>query len=460
MNRHFLLIGASSFLGLSATIAACSGEPSPSDSILAADASPSSVPTSEGSVDGGTARDANASADGATDGKAPPTEAGSDASVMPTDFGKSLGIDRCVPPGNPVAPAWVRPSRCGAATRQSPIVSTQTGAVVYSKDVSTSSATLRYGGETIFGSDGTIYANGETIVALDGATRATKWTHFFGSDPVVAVGTPDKVYLAGSYSISGFGGGTQLFATDLPHYVRSGVAVLADGSIAYQDGAQTLFVRDGQTGALSWSTDLGAPWVAYSQAPVVATNGTLYLARDTKIVAVSPATHQILWSIPAKAKSITLDEQDGRIYFIARDGGYSRVAYVSADDGSGLTYATPRFSDNEAGPLALGDNGWVYFAANVAIHGVQMGTANHWQTPVTSYAEVIVGGDGTVYSTDVSLTETSVSAHTPSGALRWKKLVATYPSASQRHRAYLSIAPTGHLAVSVGANSTMYLLGP
>ncbi len=416
-----------------------------------------------GGADAGGADAGGADAGGADAGDGSP-DAPSDSGV--SQFGKQIGTDSCVPPGAGYAPAWTMDRRCKARTGQSPVVSTQTGAVVYSQGVGDGYASSSFPGETTFAADGTIYANGEVINALDPATYATKWK--WGSPHFPPVASPngavivmDPTVTPGLVSLNPATGAVN-WSLKFPKYYVGAATVLADGSLAFVAGLSELLVLNAADGSAAWSVDVGPPGKLAQPPLVVGANGTIYVNMFDKIRAVSTATQKISWTAPTAVKSsIALDERDQRLYFLHLDGGYSKVGSLSATDGTGLAHTSYKFTaGNSTSNLALGESGWVYFISNGQLQAINTQTQAHWEHPVTgSCSDPVVGGDGTVYFAETSGSGVAAVAVTAAGALRWKKVLGPTLDPSSPG-SFVTIAPSGHLAITAAANSTFYLLGP
>jgi outer membrane protein assembly factor BamB len=139
--------------------------------------------------------------------------------------------------------------RCKARTGQSPVVSTQTGAVAYSQGVGDGYASSSFPGETTFAADGTIYANGEVINALDPATYATKWKWGSRQSPPVvspngAVIVMDPTVTPGLVSLNP--------ATGAVNWSLNGTVYFAETS-----GSGVAAVAVTAAGALRWKKVLG-----------------------------------------------------------------------------------------------------------------------------------------------------------------------------------------------------------
>ena len=418
-------------------------------------------------TDGGATTDTDGSArDAGADATAPRKDGGSDAAQPDAapqgPFGQTIGTDPCSRAGAPAAPAWVAGQRCNARTGRSTIVSTQSGAVKYTKDLNSGAATTNYASYSTFAADGTMYAQGDFIAALDAATRTTKWSWYGGSIGPVVAPNGNIITTDGSSSptIAALipATGKALWSKSFPYYTRQEAAVLPNGNIAFVASNANLVVLDAATGDELSSQALGVGLNAGNL--TLDADGIAYVPFSNRIDAIDVATKQVLWTVATKARLPMLDERDRTLYFFSPDTSYSRIGKVSAVDGTGLTLSTYTFPQGSSqSALALGDDGWVYMYANGELHGVNMLTQAHWEGALVGYPSApVVGGDGTVYLAETG-TNVTAAAFSKTGTLLWRKTLGptTMPSSPG---SFLSIAPTGHLHVSAaGANAQVYMLG-
>ncbi|OGQ92194.1 MAG: hypothetical protein A2289_02590 [Deltaproteobacteria bacterium RIFOXYA12_FULL_58_15] len=427
----------------------------------------SDVGKSDGFNDGGDG-DAGGYGDAGVGDTATVGDTGTNGDVDLSSFGTSVGDDPCVPLENSFAPAWVTIGRCNARTGRSPIVSSQTGTVTNSKDLSTITATRSFPGEATFAADGTLYAMGDDWQALDPITLDAKFTGW--SDVWSPVVAPNgTVYLSGTGTntvIVAWDPQTleNLWSTDVTYYIGL-PTVLPDEKIALISNLSTLTVLDPTDGTTSWSLYLESN---VTTGLVVSSSGMIYVGTHNAILAISPTTHAVEWTVLVRAQGLALDERSQLLYLLEDSGSPwhdFRVGSFSAVDGSSLSFGEwidDNASDSTSrSALALGDDGWVYLTHGQFVYGVDTVHGSHWSAEAGQYLSApVIGGDGTVYlGAQKDADGGHALAYTKTGTLRWDRLLGTIPDSIGKG-ASASIAPSGHLVLQFPANQTIYLLGP
>lgn len=180
--------------------------------------------------------------------------------------------------------------------------------------------------------------------------------------------------------------------------------------IDYAGANPTYVVRVGNgAGQIATSTDSGATWTTYANAPSYSGGHVAYSASGTSIiwsigsgtyVAKSGGAFTAVTGLPTGA--IVKADKTNDSYFYGTSGGW---VYVSSNGGTSFTQSTlmgSATSSNGIAPNTLGKAGDVYFSAN---NGV-------WHS--TDYGKTIIGLSGMTTAWGIAVGAPSTTGGTPS----------------------------------------------